>query len=165
MFREVDLPDGVPGRLLLYCMPGRREPLESVWAEAKQEDVKVLVRLTDLAEIQSKSPAYADALAKHEVPFEVLAFEIPDYGVPDDRGTYWAAARRAATRLQAGEVVLIHCGAGIGRTGMFAVSVLLALGEPIDSAEDAVSRAGSGSQTDDQRKLTVWCASQIDIER
>ena len=164
MFREVDLPHGVAGRLLLHSMPGRWESLESVWAAANQERVKVIVRLADFAEIRSKSPVYADALTNREVPFEVLACEIPDYGVPGEWGTYWAVARGVETRLQGGEVVLVHCGAGIGRTGMFAVSVLLALGEPVDSAEKAVSRAGSGSETDDQRKLVIWCASQVGIE-
>jgi len=31
MFRRVDLPAGVPGKLLLHSMPGRYEAIESVW--------------------------------------------------------------------------------------------------------------------------------------
>jgi len=164
MFRAVALPNGVRGRLLLHSMPGRRELLQSAWAAAKQEGVKVLVRLAGLAEIRLKSPEYADALTNGQVPFEVLACEIPDFGVPDDRGAYCAVAREIAKRLQGGEAVLVHCGAGIGRTGMFAVSVLVALGESVKSAEKAVSLAGSCAETDDQKEFVAWCASQLGIE-
>ncbi len=164
MFRGVALPNGVRGRLLLHSMPGRREPLQSAWATAKQENVEVIVRLAGLAEIRSKSPEYAEALTNGQVPFEVLSCEIPDFGVPDDRGAYWAVAREVAKRLQGGEAVLVHCGAGIGRTGTFAASVLVALGEPVQSAEKAVSLAGSSSEADDQRELVAWCASQLRVE-
>jgi protein-tyrosine phosphatase len=164
MFREVVLPKGVRGKLLLHSMPGRWETLRSAWAEANREHVTVIARLTGLAEVRSASPEYAEALANGQVPFEVLPCEMPDFGVPDDRGTYWAVARDVARRLQAGEAVLVHCGAGIGRTGTFAASVLVALGEPVRSAEKTVARAGSGAETDDQRELVAWCASQLRVE-
>jgi protein-tyrosine phosphatase len=145
-------------------MPGRREPLQSAWAAANQENVKVIVRLAGLAEIRSESPQYAEALTNSQVPFEGLPCEISDFGVPDDRDAYWAVVREVAKRLQGGEAVLVHCGAGIGRTGTFAASVLVALGEAVQSAENAVSLAGSGSDTDDQRELVAWCASQLGVE-
>jgi len=46
--------------------------------------------------------------------------------------------------------VLIHCAGGVGRTAMLAISVLLALGEPMNEAESVVSRAGSTVETTPQ---------------
>jgi protein-tyrosine phosphatase len=54
-------------------------------------------------------------------------------------------------RLQSGEAVLVHCAGGVGRTAMLAVSILVALGEPVDDARMAVSRAGSTVETASQR--------------
>jgi protein tyrosine phosphatase len=164
VFRQVVLPDGVPGRLLLHSMPGRLEVLHAVWMAATQENVRAIVRLTGLAEIRSKSPDYAEALAKGHVPFEVVPCEIPDFGTPYNRGAYWAVVRGIAKRLRSGEAVLVHCAAGIGRTGIFAASVLMALGLPVEAAKKAVSAAGSGWETTQQRDLLAWCASQLSVE-
>ena len=43
MFRRVDLPAGVPGRLLLHSMPGRYEAIESVWHQVRNEAVGAIV--------------------------------------------------------------------------------------------------------------------------
>jgi protein-tyrosine phosphatase len=56
--------------------------------------------------------------------------------------------------------VLIHCAGGVGRTAMLAISVLLALGEPLDEAESVVSRAGSTVETAPQIEMLSWCASK-----
>ena len=80
--------------------------------------------------------------------------------MPGDREAFWALANRVAKRLTAGDRMVIHCGAGIGRTGMLAVCVLLALGEPPARAEQAVSAAGSHPETEAQRALVSWCAAR-----
>jgi protein-tyrosine phosphatase len=95
------------------------------------------------------------------VPCSVLPFEIREGGVPEDRHAFWALASDVANRLQSGEALLIHCAGGVGRTAMLAVSVLLALGEPIAEAETAVSRAGSIVETMAQIEMLSWCASQV----
>jgi len=165
MFREVNFPADVPGRLLLHSMPGRWEPLQSFLAEGDHANLTGIVRLTDLAELRQKSPEYADALQEGRIPCEVLACEMPDYGVPGDRRAFWALARDVAGHLKDGQVWLVHCGAGIGRTGAFAAAVLIALGQPVELARLAVSKAGSGSETDDQLDLIAWCAVQADKGR
>ncbi len=45
MFRRVDLPARVPGRLLLHSMPGRYEAIESVWNQVRNEAVRAIVCL------------------------------------------------------------------------------------------------------------------------
>jgi protein-tyrosine phosphatase len=116
--------------------------------------------LTEDHEIRLKSYQYAEALETGTVPCPVLPFEIREGGVPEDRGAFWTLATDVANRLQSGEAVLIHCAGGLGRTAMFAISVLLALGEPMNEAESRVSRAGSIVETMPQIEMISWCATQ-----
>ncbi len=51
MFRGVDLPSNVPGRLLLHSLPGRYEALERVWHQVKKDAVGAIVCLTESDEI------------------------------------------------------------------------------------------------------------------
>lgn len=158
MFRRVELPSEVSGRLLLHSMPGRFEALESVWQQLRHDAVGAIVCLTEEHEIRMKSSQYAEALAAGMVPCSVLPFEIREGGVPEDRDAFWKLANDVANRLHSGEGVLIHCAGGVGRTAMLAVSVLLALGEPMEAAEGAVSRAGSIVETMPQVEMLSWCA-------
>jgi len=160
MFRRVDLPPGISGKLLLHSMPGRFEALDSVWARVQSEAVGAIVCLNESHEIQEKSARYAQALAAGTVPCAVLAFEIREGGAPADRSGFWALANDVAERLRCGEAVLIHCAGGVGRTAMLAVSVLLALGAPLGAAESAISRAGSIVETIAQMEMLAWCAAQ-----
>ena len=160
VLRAVDLPGGVRGRLRLHSMPGRNEPLETIWASIRAEDVRVILCLTDREEIRAKSPAYDAALATNTVPCAVECFPIPDYGVPEEREAFWALASEIAQRLTRGQRILVHCGAGIGRTGTFATCVLLALGQPRARAEHAVRRAALYPETLAQAELVAWCAAR-----
>ena len=164
MFRRVDLPAGVPGRLLLHSMPGRYEAIETVWHQIGRETVGAIVCLAEKEEIHEKSFEYARAIEAGIVPCSVLHFEIPDRGAPEDRRAFWTLAGNVAQRLQLGEAVLIHCAGGVGRTATFAICVLLALGESASSARNVVSRAGSTVETAPQSNLVSWCAAQMSIE-
>lgn len=164
LFRRVELPVRVSGKLLLHSMPGRYEAIESVWQQVRNEAVRAIVCLAEKDEIREKSLEYARELEAGTVPCSVLPFEIPDRGAPEDRDGFWALAGNVAKRLQSGEVVLIHCAGGVGRTATLAVSVLLALGESVSEARNAVSRAGSTVETTPQSTLISWCASQVGIK-
>lgn len=161
MFRRVDLPSEVPGKLLLHSMPGRFEALEKVWQQIQTEAVAAIVCLNEPHEIRLKSWQYAEALETGEVPCEVLAFEICEGGVPADRGAFCSLASHIAERLRTGQSILVHCAGGVGRTALLAVSVLLVLGQSIDEAENAISRAGSVVETMPQVEMLAWCAAQL----
>jgi protein-tyrosine phosphatase len=141
-------------------MPGRFEALERVWHQVRSDAVGAIVCLAESYEIRLKSFKYAEALEAGTVPCSVLAFEIREGGVPEDRDGFWALANDVANRLESGEVVLIHCAGGIGRTAMLAISVLLALGEPMKEAESIVSQAGSTVETMSQIEMLSWCAAR-----
>ena len=152
-FRRVKFPRDVEGRLFLHSMPGRREPLKSAWAEVARQGVACIACLAGPEEIDDKSPEYGRALREDRVPCEVRSFPIPDFGVPEDAAAFWRFADDIAALLEKGNTVLVHCGAGIGRTGTMATAVLMALGAPRDAALRAVMAAGSHPETPSQRML------------
>lgn len=152
-FRSVALPGGVEGRLYLHSMPGRYEPLDDTWRQVRELKVSAIVNLTEDEEARRRSPAYAQALAEGTVPCEVWPIPVQDFGAPEDDAPFLDAARRVAASLRSGHAVLVHCGAGIGRTGTFAVAVLMALGMTPANALWAVGTTGSGPEGPAQEGL------------
>lgn len=160
MFRSVELPASVPGRLLLHSMPGRFETLDKVWHQVKTDAVGAIICLNEDYEIRQKSAKYAEAIDAGTVPCCVVPFEIREGGVPENKAAFWALANDVAQRLHGGQAVLVHCAGGVGRTALLAVSVLLAMGKTIKEAESLVSRAGSMVETMPQMEMLSWCVAQ-----
>ena len=158
MYRTVKLPAGIVGRLYLGSMPGRYEVFTEAWQAIVEHGIARVICLVPSDELQDKSPLHALALREKRVPWVHESFPIEDFEAPADRKAFWALARKTAVRLGAGETVLAHCAAGIGRTGTFAVCVLLALGLTAAEARAAVRRAGAGPQTAAQEELVHWAA-------
>lgn len=147
MIRQVRLL----GSLLLSAMPGQHESFQQFIEIANARNVNRVVRLTPLEEVRDKSPEYYQALTDGKVPWQVTECAVPDYGVPADEDLFVMTVQRVADWLHGGENILIHCGAGQGRTGMFAVCTLIALGMPSELAERNVQAAGSGPENPKQR--------------
>jgi protein-tyrosine phosphatase len=150
LFRNLTLPEQVPGGLYLHSMPGRCETLEQSWAQVAQLRITRIVCLAPDGEVGVKSPDYAAAIAEGTLPCEIRRFPIADYQGPIDLKGFWQLARETADALRRGENVLVHCGAGIGRTGTFAIAVLLALGVPIGEAKRLTRAAESGPEMPSQ---------------
>jgi protein-tyrosine phosphatase len=160
MFRAVELPAGLAGRLFLHSMPGRYEAYEDAQQEIARCQISRVVCLTPPAEVKTKSPLYAQAIEAARPSWKQEMFPVADYGVPEDRDAFWRLAQRLATGLQSGERMLIHCGAGIGRPGTLAICVLLALGMIADDACAAIEAVGSSPETSAQREVISWAATQ-----
>ena len=165
MFRELKLPMNVRGKLFLHSMPGRLE----AWARAAQalveQRISAVICLARDGEIADKSREYGQALREGALPCAVIRFEIPDFGVPDDRESFLSLACEIAKRLLKGEHILIHCGFGIGRTGTLAECVLVALGQTVTEAHRVVTEAGSGPEKGEQQELIDWFATRVQAVR
>jgi len=127
-FRTVSLAAELPGKLYLHSMPGRYEPLQTAWLEIKRLGITRVICLASLEEIGRRSPDYAKALTEQTLPCRITHFPIADFDAPQDTNEFFLSARSVADSLRHGGNALVHCGAGMGRTGTFAIGVLLALG-------------------------------------
>jgi len=158
LFRSVVLPHNVSGSLYLHSMPGRYDSLSTSVSEIEKKEIDIVISLTSLGEIRQKSPEYANAIDDNSLGFERMEFPIIDFGIPQDSIAFLNLAKNLAGRLKSGKNLLIHCGAGIGRTGTLAASVLISLGKNLNESLDAVRSAGSNPETEEQMDLVKWVA-------
>jgi hypothetical protein len=144
--RPVELPTGIPGRLLLGPMPGRFESWDSALAGAQRARVDLVLCLTPRDELAALSPRYFSAVATGRLPYRWLNTPMANYGLPPDLPAFREGIEDAAEALQRGEAVLLHCAAGLGRTGTAAACLLKRLGLPTDEALRRVREAGSNPE-------------------
>ncbi len=161
MLRAVTLPDALPRGLFLSRMPGRAGPFAEECELIRAHDIETVVCLTSVDEVRHKAPDYAQALTSGTLPWVTWYFPIQDFGVPEDKALFLALARDVAASLQRGVHVLIHCGAGIGRTGTLAACALVALGMTREAALAAVDAAGAGPETPAQSDLLAWVSAAL----
>ena len=154
--RPVALPDAVTGALWLGAMPGRFEPWPSFEQQARQLGLNQVVCLTPRSEMAELSPAYNAAVSQGSVGFRWRQVAMRNFGSPEDAAGFRAEVHELAQALREGESVMLHCAAGIGRTGTTAACILKALGLPSQEALQRVRDAGSNPQNAEQSGLVDW---------
>lgn len=147
-FRALELPPlpGI-GQAWLSSMPGRLEPWPAFLREAREKNVQQVLCLNPLFEIERLSPAYAAAIAAGTLPFRWTHLPMQDFGLAAAQDVYLAGIADAAATVRAGGSVLMHCAAGIGRTGTSAACLLKQLGVPTAAALQRVRAAGSNPES------------------
>src|SRR3954467_15056297 len=116
-FRPLELPPDVPGKLWLTSMPGRFETWSAFEAQATRDGLALVVCLTPRDEIAELSPAYHAAVTRGRMPFRWMSAPMRNFGVPQDPAAYRRQVAEITDSLRQGQAVLLHCAAGIGRTG------------------------------------------------
>jgi protein-tyrosine phosphatase len=152
-FRALELPVAGPGQVWLGAMPGRLESWPSFLDEARRRGLQQVLCLNPMFEIERLSPAYADAINKATLPFRWTHLPMQDFGLAAALDDYRAAIDEVAATVRGGGVVLLHCAAGIGRTGTAAACLLKRLGAPTAVALQRVRDAGSNPESALQRGL------------
>ena len=154
--RAVKLPEGVAGSLWLGAMPGRFESWNAFEAQARQSDLGVVVCLTPREELAELSPLYHAAIDEGGLPFRWINLPMPNFGLPADPVIFRREVQQIAAALRQGDAVMLHCAAGIGRTGSTAACVLKALGLDTAQALKRIRDAGSNPQNAQQSGLVDW---------
>ena len=115
----------LPGQLAGSARPGLLEPLEDDLDLLQRFGFKLLLTLTE-------SPLdAAEQLAARGLAVE--HFPIPDMGAPPPRNMA-RYCRLALERVERGDKTLVHCKAGLGRTGTFLACCLVHRGHDADDA-------------------------------
>jgi protein-tyrosine phosphatase len=154
--RPVALPPSVPGSLWLGSMPGRFEAWSAFEAEAQRSGLSLVVCLTPRSELAELSPTYHAAVVQGNFPFRWTNLPMPNFGLPEDRAAFRREVEQIAQALRHGDAVMMHCAAGIGRTGSTAACVLKALGLDTEEALQRVRDAGSNPENAQQSGLVDW---------
>ena len=154
-FRSIDSIN-VTGKIYLHSMPGRRENIEQFIKGCDAQNIAAIICLTDKPEIESKSPLYSPFVEAGNLEGILILYSpVEDFGVPTDDDSiarYKASIEQAVNYLKTGNI-LIHCGAGIGRTGTFAVVLLQRLGYTFEESYQLCLSAGSRPETPEQNEF------------
>lgn len=147
---EVPLPPAAGGRLWLcgkhFIAPDPERALDRVGATTA-------VCLTEPGELDERYPHYVAWLRDNQ-PGRALWWPIPDLHAPDLQDAL-LLLDELRMRLGAGQSLLLHCGAGIGRAGTVAAALLVTMGSsPADAvAHVAAHRPMAGPEAGAQTEL------------
>jgi protein-tyrosine phosphatase len=154
--RRVQLPSEVSGQLWLGPMPGRFTAWSAFTSEAQRCGLGLVVCLTPKPELAELSPDYHAALARGRLPFRWMHVPMRNFGLPEDPAAFRRDVGAIAEAIRGGKAVLLHCAAGMGRTGTAAACVLKALGLDARDSLQRVRDAGSNPQNAEQSGLVDW---------
>ena len=154
--RSLRLPPEVTGQVWLGPMPGRFDSWNAFRGEAERRALATVVCLAPRSEVAELAPEYHMALTRGELPFRWLNIPMRNFGLPEDPAGFRRDIAALAQGVRSGDVVLLHCAAGLGRTGSAAACLLKALGVPEDDALQRVRDAGSNPQNAEQSGLVHW---------
>lgn len=141
---------GQRGRLGMTAAPGRKEPgtLEADLKKLKEkEGADILISLVEHEEYEAVGVGELIERAR-AAGLEVLHLPIPDGGTPAYAGVeerHRKLVDEIVEALEGGRTVVIHCLGGMGRTGLVAATVLVALGYSAQEAIRFVQEARPGT--------------------
>ena len=113
-----ELPFHLPGRIFRSPMPfSVYDPRGNSLLQFKRENGSLIVLLAEEEECMERTGRNLKALYLQE-GFQVIHFPIPDFDVPSKEDLE-EVVKKTVEHAQVGKNILIHCHAGLGRTGLF----------------------------------------------
>jgi len=150
------------GRLAIMARPRGgdwlRDELQA-WKDANLETIVCLLTSEELTELGLE----AEASIGRELGIEFVSFPVADRDIPAASGKAQDLVRELAKRIQAGHNLGIHCRMGLGRSAMFAASILVLAGIDPETAfhNIAAVRGYAVPDTTEQKNWTVRFADGL----
>jgi protein-tyrosine phosphatase len=129
-----------PWKIAIAPRPRGGEDLNDEMRAWRAAGVDFVVSLLETAEAHELDLANEQAKCEaNSIRFN--RFSIPDRGIPVHRESFGSLIAGLARDVKLGNSVLIHCRAGIGRTGLVACCLLQSLGINADQAFKLLTEA------------------------
>ncbi len=142
------------GVLAVMAKPVAGEWIEDEIRAIAQQGMNRIVSLLELSEEREVGLSEERHLAeKHGMHF--LSYPIQDRGVPRSAQEFGKLVGSIYRSVHTGENTVIHCRAGIGRTGLVAAGVLLHCGYKPSEAFELVSKK-RGVSVPDTEEQSKW---------
>jgi protein-tyrosine phosphatase len=159
---ELQLPQDIKGHLFLGSMPGKNHvPFIEDETEILEKEITTVLRLSANDETEVKSSEYRYAIKSKNLKWKEIYYPVEDFSAPDNVKSYSELVETILKILKSGEKVLVHCGAGIGRTGTFSIALLYKLGFNTDNAYRIVAHAGSRPENEEQNGFLTKYKEQL----
>jgi protein-tyrosine phosphatase len=151
-----ELPFHLPGRIFRSPMPfSVYDPQGDSLLQFKREKGSLIVLLAEEEECVIRTGLNLKSLYLKQ-GFQLIHLPIPDFDVPSKEDLE-EAIKKTVEHAQAGQNILIHCHAGLGRTGLFVAYLakrVLGL-----SSEEAIywtrKYIPHALETDEQNKMII----------
>lgn len=159
---QVPMPEGARGRL---SIAGKAAVAPDPAAALRHSGATTIVCLVEPHELVDQYPQYVEWLGDHRgdgTDDSAVWFPIADLhalSVPKAELLLADLLRRLARDQH----LLVHCGAGIGRTGMIVACLLVSLGRTVEQALADVASVGAGPEVSAQRDLVEVIAARRDV--
>jgi len=143
----------VPGKLAVMSRPGLYGSLEDDLAYLREQQVGAIVSLTD-------TPLPAEAIRRRELAY--LHEPVTDFTAPAPEQLDRIMDFIAGQTERAGRLVLVHCGAGLGRSGTVAAAFLVRSGmEPRAAVARVRELRPFAIETEEQERAVVDYAARL----
>ncbi len=127
------------GFLAIMAHPSMEEEAAASIGNIARLNIKLVVSLLEPAEARRLGlEAERSVVKAHGMEF--VSFPIPDMGLPPSVDDFARLTYHLFKQVNVGVNTLVHCRAGIGRSGLFSAGVLLHVGMNPDEAFDYVSK-------------------------
>jgi len=126
------------GFLAVMAHPAREGDAALIIRDLAAQGVRQVVSLLDPDEALELG-LENEAELVHEQSMDFVSFPIPDLGLPGSINDFARLSQRLYQQVAAGTNTLIHCRAGVGRSGLLASAVLLHGGRTVQQAFVQVS--------------------------